>query len=134
MSHLDILPTLAELLRVAPHPSFQGESFAQPELIDRQRKAIFLNIQGMRTAEAIVCWPYKLIKTRAQRKPELYDLERDPREEEDLFHDSSPRADRLLRLIRAQMKAQLDYHHPQHQELRDERYAPRMLTCDARLD
>lgn len=134
VSHLDILPTLAELLRVAPHPSFQGESFAQPDLIERQRKAIFLNIQGMRTAEAIVCWPYKLIKTRQQRKPELYDLERDPREEEDLFHDDSPRAERLLRLMRAQMKAQLDYHHPQHQELRDERYAPRMLTCDARLD
>jgi len=134
VSHLDILPTLAELLRVAPHPSFQGESFAQPDLIDHKRKAIFMNIQGMRTAEAIVCWPYKLIKARQQRRPELYDLERDPREEEDLFHDGSTEAQHLLRLVRAQMKAQLDYHHPSNQPLRDERYAPRMLTCDARLD
>lgn len=134
VSHLDIMPTLAELLRVAPHPSFQGESFAQPDLIDPRRKAIFMNIQGMRTAEAIVCWPYKLIKARQQRRPELYDLEKDPREEEDLFHEGSREAERLLRLIRAQMKAQLDYHHPSNQTLRDERYAPRMLTCDARLD
>ena len=134
VSHIDILPTLAELLRVAPHPSFQGESFAQPELLDPKRKAIFMNIQGMRTAEAIVCWPYKLIKARQQRRPELYDLEKDPREEEDLFHEDSPEADRLLRLVRAQMKAQLDYHHPSNQATRDERFAPRMLTCDARLE
>lgn len=134
VSHLDILPTLAELLRVAPHPSFQGESFAQPDLIDPKRKAIFMNIQGMRTAEAVVCWPYKLIKARQQRRPELYNLEQDPHEEEDLYHDGSHEADHLLRLIRAQMKAQLDYHHPGNQSLRDERYAPRMLTCDARLD
>lgn len=134
VSHLDILPTLAELLRVAPHPSFQGESFAQPDLIDPKRKAIFMNIQGMRTAEGIVCWPYKLIKSRQHRRPELYNLEKDPREEEDLFHDGSHEAEHLLRLIRAQMKAQLDYHHPSNQAQRDERYAPRMLTCDARLD
>jgi len=134
VSHIDILPTLAELLRVAPHPSFQGESFAQPELIDPKRKAIFMNIQGMRTAEGIVCWPYKLIKSRQQRRPELYDLEKDPREEEDLFHEDFAEADHLLRLVRAQMKAQLDYHHPSNQATRDERFAPRMLTCDARLD
>lgn len=134
VSHLDILPTLAELLQVAPHPSFQGDSFAQPELIDRRKKAIFLNIQGMRTAEAVVCWPYKLIKNRQQRRPELYQLDQDPGETDDLFHEDSPRAERLLSLLRAQMKAQLAYHHPKNKELRDERFAPRLLTCDASLD
>jgi arylsulfatase A-like enzyme len=134
VSHLDILPTLAELIGVAPHPAFQGESFAEPELVDPERKAIFLNIQGMRTVEGIVCWPYKLIKARQQRHPELYDLSRDPREQEDLFFKDSERVTRLEHLLKAQMSAQLHYHHPKNQALRDERYAPRLLTCDAPLD
>ncbi len=134
VSHLDILPTLADLLEVAPHPSFQGQSFADPGSIDARQKAVFLNIQGMRTAEAIVCWPYKLIKERERRHPELYNLERDPGETDNLYYRDSRPAQRLQRLLRAQMRAQLEYHHPDNAELREERFAPRLLTCDAPLD
>jgi arylsulfatase A-like enzyme len=134
VSHLDVLPTLADLLQVAPHPSFQGESFAAPDLINPKEKAIFLNIQGMLSAEAIVCWPYKLIRSRRRRTPELYNLAKDPDEQDDLYHPGSALVKRLRKLLRAQMRAQLRYHHPNNKELRDERFAPRLLTCDAPLD
>ena len=134
VSHLDILPTLADLLEVAPHPAFQGESFADPASMDAGQKAVFLNIQGMRTAEAVICWPYKLIKERQQRYPELYNLARDPGEGENLYYRDSRRAQSLQRLLRAQMRAQLEYHHPDNRNLRQQRFAPRLLTCDAPLD
>ncbi len=134
VSTLDVLPTLADLLEVAPHPSFQGESFAHPERIDPASKAIFLNIQGMRSGEAIVCWPYKLIKMQSQRRPQLYQLARDPEETNDLYRQGFTLAKRLRHLLRAQMRAQLEYHRPDNERLREERFQPRLLRCNASLD
>jgi hypothetical protein len=91
-----------------------------------------MNNQGMRSADAIVCWPYKLIKDRQKRHPELYDLRSDPEERHDLYHEQRLRVSRLQNILRAQLRAQLEYHHPKKKKLREERYAPRMLGCDAR--
>ena len=131
-SHLDIMPTLADFLEAPAHPSFQGRSLVEDEPPERRnQRAIYMNNQGMRSADAIVCWPYKLIKDRQKRRPELYDLERDPEERYDLYSKQRQRASRLKKILRAQLRAQLEYHHPKHKELRKERYAPRMLGCDA---
>jgi predicted AlkP superfamily pyrophosphatase or phosphodiesterase len=67
VSHLDIMPTVLALLGLSPHPSWQGRSFLVPQPETAQKRAIFLNIQGLRFADAIVCWPYKLMIDRTSK-------------------------------------------------------------------
>ena len=44
-----------------PHPSFPGTRFADLATHQQASPAILMNIQGLRTAEGIVCWPWKWI-------------------------------------------------------------------------
>ncbi len=130
VSHLDIMPTVAELIGVPPHPSFQGTSFASPAEHAKDRTAIFINIQGLRSAEAIVCWPWKLVVERTGRQVHLFNLENDPAEEHDRVEKDLRVATALANTLETQMRAQVRYHkrgNPAHSE----RYAPRLLTCPA---
>lgn len=129
VSHLDIMPTILELAGLEPHPSFQGKSFADVSAHQRERIAIFLNIQGFRTAEAIVCWPYKLTRERASGATRLYKLDADPRELRDLAASDQPIARALTQTLTAQMRAQEDYHAIEAAETRALYFAPRLLSC-----
>jgi arylsulfatase A-like enzyme len=129
VSHVDILPTVFAALGLPAHPSWQGESVlaARPELVGK--RAVYLNIQGLRFADGIVCWPYKLNIDRTARQPHLYDLEHDPDEHDDLIEAQAELAARLDRTLTNQIVAQLDYHGDAAQKLRDERFAPRLQRC-----
>jgi arylsulfatase A-like enzyme len=126
VSHLDVLPTVLELLELPPHPAFQGRSFARAG--DPGRHAIYMNIQGLRHADAIVCWPFKLILERTDGTAELFDLERDPAEEHNLVERYAEVAARLRDTLTAQLLAQLAYHAPGAAE-RAVRYQPRLRPC-----
>lgn len=130
VSSLDVLPTILDLLEVPPHPAFQGKSFASPSTRTADPPAIYMNIQGLRSAEAIVCWPWKLIVDRSAKSTHLFHLERDPGELEDLAKRDSVVADRLRATLSAQVSAQMSYHHRDNPALK-ERYAPRLLACPA---
>jgi arylsulfatase A-like enzyme len=134
VSHLDILPTTLELLGLPPHPAFQGRSFVQrgaplATSAGDAQPAIFLNIQGLRFADAIVCWPYKLILERTSEKQYLFDLARDPIEATNLLTRLPETAARLADTLNRQLRAQLDYHEAQADELRRQRYQPRLRAC-----
>lgn len=126
VSTLDVLPTLAELLEVEPHPSFQGQSLLHP---DDERRAVFMNIQGMSSQDGVLCFPYKLVLDRRSATYTLYDVEKDPGETKDLYFARRQIAEALRGLLTAQMRAQLAYHAPERPEQRAVRYAPRMLGC-----
>lgn len=130
VSHIDILPTIAALAGLPPHPSFQGENVANPAELD-ERRAIFMNIQGLKVADAVVCWPYKFVLDRSRRRSHLFDLERDPNELEDLSKTRPEIALSLSKTLRAQIRAQMRYHHPRRDDQRKARYAPRMKRCPA---
>ncbi len=126
VSTVDVLPTLADLAGIPPHPAFQGESLFSGQ---DERAAVFMNIQGLRSKDGIVCWPYKLVVGRRPRSMALYDLESDPGETRDLSGERAQLAFDLADTLRVQMGAQMRYHHPKHAELRASRFAPRLLPC-----
>ncbi len=133
VSTLDVLPTVVDLLGLPPHPAFQGESFAhfREDGPASKQSAVYLNIQGWKHHEGIVCPPYKLIYDPDTQGSELYDIIRDPGETLDLA-PSKPRVLSLLKeALRAQMDAQGIYHANSDTgaRLRAERFAPRMLPC-----
>ncbi len=128
VSTLDILPTIAELVGIPPHPAFQGRSFLNPAVHAEEHTAIFMNIQGLRSADGIVCWPWKLIVERTGREVHLYNLEKDPGERHDLIDKNLRVATALINTLETQMRAQVAYH-ALHNTQRKHRYAPRLLQC-----
>jgi arylsulfatase A-like enzyme len=127
VSHLDIMPTVLDFLELPPHPSWQGMSFAEPSEKLRQR-AIFMNIQGLRFADAVVCWPFKLIVERTNQKRYLYDLAADPDERNNLVEKYPEVHARLDDTLTQQLLAQLDYH-AVGDDTRTKRFQPRIRSC-----
>jgi hypothetical protein len=121
VSQLDLLPTVLDLLEAPPHPSWQGSSLR----VARGPAGIFITIQGLRQADALVCWPWKLVVDRTGRRLALYDLVTDPTEDADLSLDRPLVAQRLYEVLEKQIEAQLTY----HREPATERYQPRLLAC-----
>ena len=85
LSHLDLMPTLSELLGLEYQGNFQGESYA-PLLLDpiRQKdRLIYLSGEHkmrLDVSDAVVLGDHKLILSRDSKGTTLYDLESDPDE------------------------------------------------------
>ncbi len=137
VSTLDVLPTIVDALELPPFPGHQGESLlgslgaahsTEDELVDpaAKQRAVFLNIQGWRHAEGVVCWPWKLVAEGGRNR--LFELARDPGETIDRASEEPDVAARLASLLQAQMMAQSRYHAVGSSH-RAERFAPRMLRC-----
>ncbi|GJM20612.1 MAG: hypothetical protein DHS20C15_05270 [Planctomycetota bacterium] len=89
VSHLDILPTLIELLGLRSHPALQGESLWPFEsLVDDRR---VLATEGTLRQDAVFDGGHKLI-TGAKQEPKLYAIDDDPHELTDLAADPAMRA------------------------------------------
>ena len=88
-----------------------------------------MNIQGLRFADAIICWPYKLILERTSEKQYLYDLAADPTEDKNIIEARPDIAQRLNDTLSKQLIAQLDYHREDALDLRKQRFQPRLRPC-----
>jgi arylsulfatase A-like enzyme len=128
VSHLDIMPTVLDLLGLPPYPGYQGRSFVDARAYAKERRGIFLTMQGIRYMDAVVCYPWKLVDDRSGRRVHLYDLEHDPAERRDQFAIRPRIARALHRLLRAQIAAQLAYHRVRHVGP-DTRFQPRIMRC-----
>ncbi|MGE3668953.1 MAG: sulfatase [Polyangiaceae bacterium] len=136
-SHLDILPTLLDLVNVPAHPSYQGRSMAnlmQPTIDpvlssdDTGRRGVFINIQGIRNADGLVCWPWKLVLERSSQQVMLFNLENDPGEQTNRVIQDSRIAAQLAGALETQMTAQSRYH-KRASNVRKTHYQPRLLAC-----
>ncbi len=134
VSTLDVTPTIIDLLGLDPHPALQGESVAWNELANNQhRAAVFLNIQGWKHYDGIVCMPYKLIYDPDGDDSSLFDLVQDPDEKNDVAAQHQDVVVALERVLMAQLEAQERYHADDDAgvDLRADRFAPSMLACPA---
>ncbi len=130
VSHLDVLPTISELAGIAPHPAFQGHSFANPSAHAANRTGVFMNTQGYQMTEGVICYPWKLWIDRTDGNVvRLFHLDDDPDEKRNLAMDKPAVSRALSRMLAAQFRAQIDYHAPHNQAMRDSRFAPRLLAC-----
>ena len=126
VSHLDVMPTLAALVGIPAHPSYQGRSVLEARRDDR--RAVFMNIQGLRFADGVVCYPWKLAYDRTSQTAQLFHLERDPGEQRNVASTRRGVASALAMILQAQVDAQLAYHEGTDDE-RSIRFQPRLLTC-----
>ncbi len=125
VSHLDIMPTVAELLEVPPHPSYQGRNMLTSE---RDRTAIFMNIQGIRHADGIVCDPWKFIYDHTGSKAFLFHLKDDPNEQRNVVNEFPKVAGALAAVLQAQVDAQLAYHKGENSQFAKV-FQPRLGMC-----
>ncbi len=128
VSHLDVIPTVLELLGLPPYPGHQGESFLDLAAFEREKRAVFLTMQGLRQADAVVCYPWKLVRDHTARRVELYDLARDPGERRDLADVRASVMRRLEATLSTQITAQLGYH-ARSRRGEEHRFAPRVARC-----
>ena len=96
-SHVDINPTLANLLGIPPAPSWQGRSLFDP---DRSPRAYFYAanddyLLGVREGD----WKYIYNVTRG--RDELYDLSKDPDEHRNLAAENQDKCRRLRQRLSA---------------------------------
>ncbi|MDH5672913.1 MAG: sulfatase [Myxococcales bacterium] len=127
VSTLDIMPTVLELLGLPPHPAHQGASFAKLSRGGRRGRALYMTLQGLRYADAILCWPYKLVHESSHARFLLYDLERDPEEAHNLIGEQRAVGRLLGQRLLSQVKAQLGYH--ADPTLTAARFAPTLARC-----
>ncbi len=133
VSTLDILPTVAELLNVPSHPAFQGVSLLGGAAQSASRPS-FMNIQGMKSQDAVICGRLKFINNRSAGLWELYDLSLDEGEQKNLAQAETSQALKLHLLLQAQMHAQMRYHSPKSPQQRAARYAPRFASCPLEVE
>ncbi|MBD9527163.1 sulfatase [Paracoccus sp. PAR01] len=111
VSHIDVLPTLCEVLDVTPPAGLPGRSLLQ----DTPPRPVFVQYDGNGSlgnfSRAVIRGTDKLIvdSFKDERFFELYDLARDPQEEHNLIATQPARAAALLALLGDHMRATGDH-------------------------
>ena len=101
---VDVLPTVLELYRLPPAPGMQGQSFArlltsgmepgQPQAPRYFESMYGLEEMGWAPLSGLMRGSFKYVSL---PRPELYDLESDPRERDNLYLKKNPLAKQLAR-------------------------------------
>lgn len=103
VSLLDITPTVVDLLGIETRAELMGRSLAGP-MLGRPQDARTIFLQCNRFSDELrgaVDWPWKLIEDRTAGTLELYELQADPFERNNIIEQHPGQAGRLLRLLDA---------------------------------
>jgi arylsulfatase A-like enzyme len=107
--HIDIPPTVLELLGLPPHPSFQGRSLNGPW--DGAERSRFLMAQTPLAFQfGIVRGNFKLTYDVKTTLNTMYNLARDPMEYNDIGPKNRKRVEKYRKLLDTWRKHQLDYY------------------------
>ncbi len=104
---IDVLPTLAQLLKLEPRSGWQGRSFSDPGALEPNRP-IYSSTQGSIPGSnvdfaAVVVGDNKLIRDRKKHEDRYFDLAGDPLEQRPL--ESMDQGEQLGRLWRAHLES-----------------------------
>jgi arylsulfatase A-like enzyme len=119
--HVDVPPTILDLLGLPPHPAFQGVSL----MVEKwdPRRARFLMVQlPFAQQYAIVSGGRKLIWDVPEKRFLLYDLAADPGETRDVAPERPDEVRQLGARLRAWFEAQVAYYADEARQARE--YAP----------
>ena len=119
VSHIDILPTVLDLLDVPLPATFQGKSVLDPD----QREIVYMHSNGMARQHGLIQWPWKLLYGVLPQSIELYHLEDDPYEKHNLASSAlhEPLLDQLIDTLDLWIMYQLTYY---ENEKLYEKYSP----------
>lgn len=99
VSQVDVAPTILSLAGLPSFNGFQGHSLIGSPLKTSTNRPIFLTLQAIRSADALVDWPYKGIWNDDISKIAVYNLETDPHEKIDIASSAPDIAERLKNQI-----------------------------------
>lgn len=110
--HVDVPPTILELIGLPNHPAFQGTSLLESKERDAAR---YLVAQSPLAHQyAVVHDGWKLIFDARADQMLLYDLEQDPGEMRDIARENPSRVVELSRMLGSWRDAQLTYYQTPH--------------------
>jgi arylsulfatase A-like enzyme len=107
--HVDVPPSILDLLGLPVHPSFQGESLFDSRL-DPTRSIYMVAQTPLAFQYGIVRSGYKLIYDKWQQQYSLYDLTTDPEEKNDLAASKPDRVKELAQRLQTWRQLQIDYY------------------------
>lgn len=111
VSGVDVAPTVAGLVGIQPHPSWQGLDVLAPGYTGQDRP-VFSVLQLTRWQEAIVFNGFKYIYDLTDVRPQLFDLRNDPGEKVDLVQQWPELAGVMKDVLGAWHTRQLHYYAP----------------------
>jgi arylsulfatase A-like enzyme len=106
--HVDVAPSVLDLVGLPPHPAFQGVSLLAPARADA--RVYLMNRTPVAHMYGLVQGTYKLLYDATHARVLLYDLLADPGEAHDLSFDRADVRARLTSLLSAWIGIQLDYY------------------------
>lgn len=114
IGHVDLAPTILEIYGLPPHGNYQGLSAltrgaTQPAASEGARP-IFSTLQMLSYEDAVVAYPYKLMKNRRDGTIRLFDLSADPKEDRNLAGSQIALSERLLESLDRFRAQQLSYY------------------------
>ncbi len=111
VSGVDVAPTVAGLVGIEPHPSWQGVDVLAPDYSSQDRP-VFSILQLTRWQEAVVLNGFKYIYDLGDVQAQLFDLRSDPGEKVDLVSDRPELAAVMKSILGAWHTRQLRYYAP----------------------
>ena len=123
VSHLDIFPTVLDLLSVQSFPSTRGIPLSK---FDGELPAryIFGVIQSLQSELMLLSWPWKYVQS-AQGRDRLYNLLEDPEEKQNLISIEQERAHHMQKVMGVFLDRQYTYY--SNDKFRNQYYPPRIV-------
>jgi arylsulfatase A-like enzyme len=107
ISHIDLMPILLDLMEIPKPFEFQGISIIKSD----EQRPVFMYSDAFVEQDGMICWPYKFLLTRRPiPKIELYNLEKDPEEKNNLSVEEKDLMLDMAQPLRKWRKMQLSYY------------------------
>lgn len=117
VSGIDVAPTVAGLVGIQPHPSWQGVDVLAPDYTAENRP-VFSVLQLTRWQEAVVLNGFKYIYDLTDVQAQLFNLRANPGEQTDLSQTHPDLATAMHAILAAWHTRQLHYHAPENRPYR----------------
>jgi arylsulfatase A-like enzyme len=130
VSGLDVAPTLAALVDLPPHPSWQGLNVLDPAYTSRDRP-VFSMTQYTRWQETACLDGLKYLYDLTEAREFLFDLRADPGEQHNLARSNPALAAAMRQLLAGWHTYQLAYYAVPNRPAYVGRYQPDPATLDA---
>lgn len=107
ISHIDILPTVMDMVGIQAPETFQGISIFSEQ---HPHRKIYMYTNAMVHQYGLIDWPWKMLKTEyPKKKVELYNLETDINEKENLINKNKNIGKELQLILERWKLSQLTY-------------------------